>query len=147
MFLFTGPFFLFMREMSRRINYKRGSYQDEDINTLHATRCIRACRVRARPRFFSIYFPVSFRGAFLQPLAGRHLYRHRYTSSMHLLVTTALLINPFNANGIARRVAQFMRIHFTCAPDFAVFLVIPYCRWGQVPRERMQGVLSMIKIN
>jgi len=131
--------------MSCRINYKRGSYQDEDINTLHAMQCIRACCMRAR--FFSIYFLVSFRQAFLQPLTARHLYHRCYTSSMYLLVTTALLINPFNTDGIAARVVQFMRIHFTCAPDFAIFLVIPYSPRGQAPRRRrMHGMLSVIRI-
>ncbi|KYM92177.1 Protein rhomboid [Atta colombica] len=61
--------------------------------------------------------------------------------------STAPLINPFNADGIAQRVAQFMRIHFTCASDFTIFfLVIPYTRSGVEQETNAIQCFSVIKL-
>lgn len=77
--------------------------------------CVRAYIVRgrgcARDFFFSVYSPrVLSPGIFT--VADRQLYRRGYGFNVPLGLLPSL-INPFDADGVARRIAQFMRIHFT----------------------------------
>lgn len=132
---------LFAREMSCHINYKRSACQSKGINTPHATLCIRACRVRARPlahaRDFLPFIFICFFAGYFHCRAWADIFIAAIIRVQRTFwFATAALINPFNADDIARRVAQFMRIHFTCAPDSAIFLVIPCSIRGHAPRNR-----------
>jgi len=117
------------------------AYRPERINAPHATHCVRA---RARD-FLRRRFHVSFREHSAVPALARpsdiFIAAAGYAGSTHPSVRhRSPLINPFNANGIARRRLAAIYAHtFQSAPDFAVFFVIPYPPRAPATDETVTG--------